>query len=127
MNQPDSFWSLAALIRSRALPFDTRSQAVIATTVEGVIVYWNEVAVSIYGWSPSEVLGRNVLEVTPAVPVQQNAANIMQHLRSGKSWAGEFRVRGRDGVEFPVYVQDFPVRDAHGELIGIIGVSKPVE
>jgi PAS domain S-box-containing protein len=111
-------------LRRRALIFDTPSQAVIATTKSGAIAYWNDAASSIYGWSAADVLGRNIVEVTPAKPVQESAADIMRQLQAGRSWSGDFRVRRRDGSELTVFVQDFPVRDADGELIGIIGVSR---
>ena len=110
----------------RARIFDTPSQAVIATTATGTIAFWNAAAASVYGWPAAEVLGRDIVEVTPAAPVRESASEIMRSLRAGRSWSGDFRVRRRDGTELTVFVQDFPVRDAAGELIGIIGVSRPV-
>jgi PAS domain S-box-containing protein len=114
-------------LSNQARLFDTPAQAVIATTASGAIAYWNRTAASVYGWRADEVLGRDIVEVTPAAPVRDNAADIMRQLRAGRSWSGDFRVRRRDGSELIVYVQDFPVRDADGELIGIIGVSRPRE
>ena len=111
-------------LRAHALLFDTRRQAVMATTPEGRIAYWNDAAESLYGWSEAEVLGRDIVEVTPAVLVRGDATDIMSALREGKRWSGEFLVKRRDGEEFRAYVQDFPVRDAAGELIGIIGLSR---
>ncbi|MBW3629801.1 MAG: PAS domain S-box protein [Gemmatimonadetes bacterium] len=114
-------------IKNHALLFDTPTQAVIATTASGSIAYWNHRAQEVYGWRAEEVLGKNVVEVTPAVHAQDDAAAIMERLRAGLSWSGEFQVRHRDGSELKVFVQDFPVRNAQGELVGIIGVSKPAE
>ena len=111
-------------IRRRAVIFDTPSQAVIATTASGAIAFWNDAACSLYGWSVEDVMGQDIVEVTPAKPVQASAADIMRQLQAGRSWSGDFRVRRRDGIELTVYVQDFPVRDSDGELIGIIGVSR---
>ena len=114
------------IIREHALLFDTTTQAVVATTPEGTIAYWNDVATQLYGWELAEVIGRDIVDVTPAVPLRGDAVDIMTRLKDGKRWSGEFRVRRRDGVEFEAYVQDFPVRDEHGELIGIIGLSRPL-
>ena len=114
-------------IKSHALLFDTPTQAVIATTATGLIAYWNDTARELYGWPAEEVLGKNVVEVTPAVPARDDAVAIMERLRAGLSWSGEFQVVHRDGSELKMFVQDFPVRNAQGELIGIIGVSKPAE
>jgi hypothetical protein len=48
---------------------------------------------------------------------------IMERLRRGETWSGEFPVRRRDGTEFTALVTDAPVRAADGTLIGVIGVS----
>ena len=109
------------LRQTRAL--DIPGQAVIATNAVGDIVFWNEAAESIYGWPAHEVLGRNVLEVTPAPQSQNEATALMESFRSGKSWRGEFAVRHRDGALFHVRVMDTPVVDSFGEVIGVIGIS----
>jgi PAS domain S-box-containing protein len=46
----------------------SRAHAVIATDVAGVIVYWNAIAETLYGWTSEEAVGRTVPELTvPAV------------------------------------------------------------
>ena len=114
------------LVRSHARVFDTKIQAVIGTTLDGRIVYWNETATRIYGWRAEEALGRDVLDVTPALISREAASAIMQRLRAGRTWSGDFRVRRRDGQDFLAHVQDVPVPDERGELIGIVGISTPV-
>jgi len=53
-----------AVLRA-AREHDKGREAVIATDAAGTIVYWNEQASFLYGWEPEDVLGRNVLDVTP--------------------------------------------------------------
>jgi PAS domain-containing protein len=67
------------------------------------------------------------LDVTPAPDVLDKAAEIMTSLRAGQSWAGNFRVRHKDGHWFEVHVTDVPVRGDDGKLQSIIGVSFPVD
>lgn len=110
-------------IRRQAELFDTEQQAVIGTTLEGAIVYWNAAAERLYGWSADEVLGRNVVEVTPTSMLREEAEKIMQLLQSGRSWSGLFEVRSRSGEEFAVRVRDLPVTEAEGRLIGVVGIS----
>jgi PAS domain S-box-containing protein len=98
-------------------------ESVIATDLEGRITYWNRFAQELYGWPASEALGRNIIDITPAEDVQAQAAEIMDQLRRGEQWSGEFMVRRRDGTTFPAIVVDSPVYNADDELIGIIGVS----
>jgi PAS domain S-box-containing protein len=122
MKDGDSSAATAAILLHARL-FDTNRQAVIATTLAGAIVHWNAVAETIYGWSAAEVYGKHVNDVTPTNLTRDDAERIMKALQRGRTWSGTFLVRSRHGDEFEVEVRDIPVRDATGEMIGIIGVS----
>jgi PAS domain S-box-containing protein len=98
-------------------------QAVIATDLDGKVVYWNRFAEKLYGWTMDEVLGRHILDVTPTADSRASAAEILAQLEKGESWAGEFMVRHKDGRWFPVHVTDSPVCDENGVLVAIVGVS----
>jgi PAS domain S-box-containing protein len=112
------------LVRERAQEHSARGTAVIATEPAGRILFWDEGAESLYGWSAGEVLGRNIVDVTPASQSQAEAAHIMKVLRSGETWSGSFEVQDREGNRFRVHVTDTPVFLKHGKLVGIIGVSR---
>jgi PAS domain S-box-containing protein len=103
------------------------ADAVIVTDPDGRITFWNQAAERLYGWEQAEVLGRHILDVTPATDAIDRAAEIMTSLRAGQSWAGHFRVRHKDGHWFEVHVTDVLVRDEDGKLRSIIGVSFPVD
>ncbi|CAN5640831.1 hypothetical protein BH23CHL2_BH23CHL2_32340 [soil metagenome] len=113
-------------LRFQARLLDTVEQAVIATDLDGRITYWNSHATDLYGWRPDEVEGRNIVDVTPAVGAESDAEQIMEALRAGRSWTGEFRVRARDGHVFWAEVTDAPIFDEQGQLVGIIGVSADI-
>jgi PAS domain S-box-containing protein len=98
-------------------------QAVIATDLEGKILFWNSFAERLYGWSAAEAIGANVLELVPASGMQEVAAEILSRIRKGESWSGEFSVKRKDGSVFPALVTDSPIFDSKGELIGVIGIS----
>ena len=102
---------------------DQGREAVIATDVSGSILYWNEHAASLYGWTATEVLGRNILDVTPTRGSGDAAAQIMEDMRGGEGWTGEFIVKHRDGTPMIVHVSNFPVHDGDS-MIGVVGVSR---
>lgn len=102
---------------------DALGQAVIATDLPGVVVYWNEAAQRLYGWSASEAVGRNIATLTVPQVTQALGEEIMQALRDGDEWSGGFTVQRKDGSTFPALVTDAGVYDDDGELVGIIGVS----
>ena len=110
-------------IRFQAYLLDAVEQAVIATDLNGKITFWNSFAENLYGWTASEALGANILDLTPSVKMKDHAAEIFERLQSGQSWSGEFEVRRRDGTSFPATIEDSPIINERGELIGIVGVS----
>jgi PAS domain S-box-containing protein len=110
-------------IRLHANLLNAVPAGLVATDVAGQIIYWNRAAEELYGWSASEVLGRNILEITVPPDTEKEAAEIMSLLRAGLSWTGEFKVTRRDGTCFTAMVTDSPVLDDNGLMIGIVGVS----
>ncbi|HEX6184616.1 MAG TPA: PAS domain S-box protein [Pyrinomonadaceae bacterium] len=113
-------------MRFQAHLLDTVEQAVIATDLEGRIIYWNQHAERLYGWPAEEALGRSVLEVTPAETSAEQAIEIMSRLAAGGTWSGEFGVRRRDGSSFPAMVTDSPIHDDAGRVVGVVGVSADI-
>ncbi len=115
---------VALKIRSRML--QAIGEAVIATDLNGKIQFWNEAAETIYGWKASEVLGQQILDITPAEESKERGAEIMNAIRNGKCWSGEFVVRHRDGTPFPIQVTNTSILDDVGEVAGIIGISTDI-
>jgi PAS domain S-box-containing protein len=113
-------------LRFQARLLDVIGQAVIATNVQGNIIYWNRAAERLYGWSEEEVMGRPIVEVTPSEDLVNRAEEIMANLMAGKSWSGELEVRRKDGTTFPAMVTDTPAYDEQGTLAAIIGVSTDI-
>jgi PAS domain S-box-containing protein len=101
-------------------------QAVIATDLMGQVIYWNNAAKKIYGWSSSEAMGQNIINLTPAQQSNEQAIEIMKNLSEGKSWTGEFQVKRKDGSSFPALVTDTPILDSNSKLTGIIGISSDI-
>jgi PAS domain S-box-containing protein len=110
-------------IRFQAHLLNAVEQAIIATNLEGKVIFWNSYAETLYGWPAAEALGSNILDVTPAPFLRERAAEILACLQAGQSWSGEFEMQRRDGTYFPALINDSPIFDANGKLIGIVGVS----
>lgn len=113
-------------IRLQANLLASVEQAVIATDLAGHIIYWNPYAQRLYGWAACEVLGKNIIDITPSAAAQDQAAQIMARLQQGESWSGEFDVRHRSGRTMPIHVTDSPLRDERNQVIGIIGISSDI-
>ena len=101
---------------------DALGHAVIATDLQGTVLFWNGAAEQLYGWPAAEAVGRDITEVTVPKVSQQAATEIMTALREGRPWSGGFPVQRRGGEVLHALVTDSGVyRD--GELIGIVGAS----
>jgi PAS domain S-box-containing protein len=112
--------------RFQARLLNAVGQAVIATDIKGNITYWNRAAEQVYGWPEAEVLGRNIVDITPAETSREQASDIMNRLIAGESWSGEFLARRHDGMIFPAIVTNAPIANEKGEIVGIIGVSTEI-
>ena len=66
------------------------------------------------GGITAEALGRNVMLITPPEASVGQAEAIMEELRAGRKWSGEFTVQRRDGSTFPALVTDSPIVDEGG-------------
>jgi PAS domain S-box-containing protein len=110
-------------LRLQAHLLDTVEQSVIATDLDGIVIYWNKFAQKLYGWTAQEAIGRQIMELTTPKMMAEQAIEIMSHLRQGESWTGEFNVQRRDGTVFPVQIINSPISNDEGKLIGIVGTS----
>jgi PAS domain S-box-containing protein len=117
---------IADRLHFQANLLDAVGEAVIATDLDGTIVYWNRAAQALYGWSADEVRGRKVVDVVCDPASRAEAAAILARVEAGESWSGEFPVCRRDGRSFRAMVTDTPIRNADGKLIGVIGVSRDI-
>jgi PAS domain S-box-containing protein len=125
-NPPDDTVHSGIEAQFQARLLDAIGQAVIATDLQGKIIYWNRAAEELYGWSKEEVMGRCIVEITPSEDHLERAEEIMSALMAGRNWSGEFEVRCKDGTTFPAMVTDTPVHDEEGNLVAIISVSTDI-
>lgn len=115
-----------ALERTRAderIQFQARilavvQQGVVATGKDGAILYWNQYAEQMFGWTEEEVRGETLAKVT---------AFTTDALRRGlsvfgavKGWAGEVQAMKRGGQSFPAYLTWSPIWHKDGSITGFV-------
>ncbi len=105
---------------------NTIGQAVIATDMQGSVNYWNKAAESLYGWTASEALDKNIIDLTPTNQTKQQSIQLMDELLQSQSWSGEITLQRKDGSEFLGFVSDTVITDNKGNQIGIIGISNNI-
>ncbi len=60
-------------IRFQRRLLDAVGQAIIATDLQGKIIYWNRAAKELYGWTTEEVMGCPIVEITPSEGLMERA------------------------------------------------------
>lgn len=113
-------------LRLQARMLDSVGQAVIATDPHQTILYWNTTAVSMFGWSKEEALGRKIDDILPPQSSRELLPEIMATLAQGTTWSGEFAVQCKNKRMMPLATTNAPLLNDQGELVAIIGVGTDI-
>ena len=113
--------SIEEEIRFRSEILDAVGQAVIATDLDGRVIYWNHAAEALFGWTEAEMLGQKARMLVPPDQIDY-AEVILERIRAGEVWSGEFLVRRKDGTLFTAYASDALLRDRGGAVVGVVGL-----
>ena len=92
--------------------------AVVVHDMEGQVLYLNQAAQVLYGWSLEEVQGRPVTHVFYLDKTDREEA--VEVLCEQGHWAGELRQLNRKGNEFFIQSRQQLVRDDAGEPVAIV-------
>ncbi|MDX1522658.1 MAG: PAS domain S-box protein, partial [Anaerolineae bacterium] len=99
--------------------------AVIVTDLEGRIIYWNDGATNLFGYSQAEVLGHTPARLYPSQDPGQMAADF-QRILEGQDFIGVWRGRHKDGRDIWIDLRTTLLRNEDGLAAGFVGVSKDV-
>jgi diguanylate cyclase (GGDEF)-like protein/PAS domain S-box-containing protein len=104
--------------------------AVVATDAEGRVTFLNPVAEALTGWEASSALGRRLDEVLRLVDPETRAPvpDLVRRV-VGKGMVieiGDCQLLARDGRERPIDDSAAPIRDAAGEVVGVVVVFRDV-
>jgi diguanylate cyclase (GGDEF)-like protein/PAS domain S-box-containing protein len=116
--------SLPASFYDRALA--AVGQAVIATDLDGQVLYWNAAAEELYGYEESKAVGRRLADLIIPDHGRAPAAARWAQVQTGGSFVGDWEVRDQDARVFTVYVTSTPILDDSGKVVAALGVSYDV-
>jgi PAS domain S-box-containing protein len=100
-------------ITEQAAMLDQAHDAIIMLTLDGKIAYLNGAAALLFGWNPSEVVGKSAAGF---FPVEDRAAlkQAVDETLSKGSWQGELRVHHKNGQEIHIETRRTLIRDEQG-------------
>ncbi|TVU23497.1 hypothetical protein EJB05_25868 [Eragrostis curvula] len=98
-------------------------QSVYVIAPGGELLYWNRYAEHMFGYTASEAIGQDAVELL-VHPDEATAANsIIGNIFMGKCWRGKFPVRKKSGERFFIVANNTPLYDDDGTLVGLICLS----
>ncbi|MEV5432667.1 PAS domain S-box protein [Streptomyces sp. NPDC052701] len=115
-----------ARINELAALVESSQDAILATTLDGRITYWNAAAQRMYGHPAEEAIGRNLSLLAPAES-QDEIGLLMERLRNGEKVEHfeTLRVTG-DGALLDVDVTLWPTRDRRGAVAGACAIVRDI-
>ena len=117
---------LGAAARSRlATIVESSPDAIIGSSMDGLVTDWNPAAERIYGYTADEAIGRNLV-VAPADRAAEGP-ELLGRILGGES-VEQFeteRIR-KDGTRFHVSVGFAPLRDADGTIQGVATFARDI-
>jgi len=105
---------------------DSSDDAIISKDLNGTINAWNRGAQKVFGYPPSEALGKPMLMLFPPERVHEES-EILARIQQGESVEHFETVRiRRDGARIDVSVAISPIRDRTGAVIGASKVAREI-
>ena len=100
--------------------------AIVCSTLEGIVTSWNPAAERMYSYSGNEVIGKSGSLLAPedraselnAVLVRVKDGETVEHL--------ETTLARKDGTVVPVWLTIAPIRDEDGAIVGICTIHRDV-
>ena len=112
-------------IREQAALLDQAQDAILVRDLDHNIRFWNKGAERIYGWTATEVIGKNVrdLHLRETSPQFEEA---QQAVMARGEWSGEVRQQRRDGTEITVGSRWTLVRDESDKPTSILVINTDI-
>jgi PAS domain S-box-containing protein len=111
-------------IAEQAALLEKARDAILVRDLGGKILFWNNGAERIYGWTRQEAVGRNIDELLYSNPKQFEEANGLA-IKQGE-WYGEIRHRTRDQREITIEARWTLIRDDSGHPKSVLAINTDI-
>jgi PAS domain S-box-containing protein len=109
-----------------ALIVDSSQDAIIGKNLDGIITHWNKGAQHMYGYTPQEIIGRNISILCPKDRVDE-IPGILEKIRHGERVEYFESVRmTKDGRRLNVSVSVSPIHDQDGKIVGASAIARNI-
>ena len=107
---------------------ENSDDAIVSKDLTGRILFWNDAATLMYGYTADEATGQPIEIVIPADPARQREElDIRARIARGERFVHYETVRRRkDGSPIKVSLSISPVRNASGEIVAAAGFARDI-
>ena len=100
--------------------------AIVSTTLDGIVTSWNQAAERLFGYGAEEMLGRSIAPIEPPGRTEE-MRQILARIAAGESIAHhETERRRKDGSVIPVALTASPIRDEEGRIVGAARITRDI-
>jgi PAS domain S-box-containing protein len=101
--------------------------AIISTTLDGIITSWNKAAEIIYGYTAAETIGRNSKSLYVSAEHVDELPDLLESIGRGERIVHHEAMRRRkDGDDIAVSLSISPIRDSAGTIIGASTIARDI-
>ena len=111
-------------LQEQAMLLDIASDAIVVRDLENKILFWNEGARRVYGWTVKTALGQDLTQLLQADPRAQQQA--WQQVIEHGEWQGELHKRAQDGLERIVRSRWSLVRNRQNQPASVLSVDTDI-
>jgi PAS domain S-box-containing protein len=105
---------------------DSSEDAIIGKNLDGTITSWNKGAEHIYGYTPEEVIGKNISLLAPSDRPDE-IPQILRKIASGETVEHHESVRvTKDRRHLNVSISVSPLLDATGKIVGASAIARDI-
>jgi PAS domain S-box-containing protein len=112
-------------IREQAALIDISPDAIVVCDLDGHVLFWNQGATQIYGWTATEILGRDAGELLCQDRLPQLKTLLQDILKTGE-WQGESSKFTKSGQEIQVSSRWKLLRNAAGQPYAILAIDRDI-
>jgi PAS domain S-box-containing protein len=102
------------------------TDAIISTTLQGIVTSWNPAAERIYGYTGKQMIGQRRSVRMPTDRVKEEAWILKKIMRGERVKTYQTVGRHQNGKLFPVSVTVSPIRDMSGTITGAYKIARDI-
>jgi PAS domain S-box-containing protein len=112
-------------LRFQAKLLDSVQESIVATDLEGNVIYWGKGAKKLYGYDSEEIMGKSVTILVDSDHIKEEHER-MEQVRQTGSWQGQYQQRRKDGTIFWADTFISIIKDENGKPQGMIGIDHDI-